>query len=493
MNFLGKVYSKEMYKKSHSIKFNAVMNFVLSASSVLFPLITFPYISRVLLVEANGRQAFAYSVIQYFVMFASLGVPTYGIRACAQVRDDRKKLSRTFQELFIINIVTTVLTYLVFAWSLFVVQKFQEERTLLLINSFAIILNSIGVNWLYQALEEYSYITIRNIAFKFVALILMFSFVHNPSDLNTYAVIVVIGTFGSNILNFVRLFKTIDCKVLVPYSFKKHFKPIFIFFATSAATSVYYSLSTSMLGFMSNSTQVGLFDASSKIKNILILVVSALGNVLLPRMSLYVQEGKIGEYRRLIVKAFDYVLCVSLAIIGFGVIYSREIVSFLCGEAYSEASKSLVVLLPALIFIGLSQTTGMQMLVPNGKESVVLVSTVLGAVVDLVANVLLLNPLGAFGAAIGVSIAEFVVMIYQMIVLRTEMGFLIKKISILPICASCVVTILVTLVVHTFVVTNTFLSLLVGGTVFCGVYLGCLLLLRVSIAQDMLSFIFKQK
>ena len=141
--------------KTKSVKFNFIMNMILTASSFIFPLITFPYVSRVLLVEGNGYVSFATSVLTYFTMFASLGIPSYGIRACAQVRDDKKELSKVTQELLIINIATTLLVSIVFVVTLFTVPQFKEQQTLLWINGATLILNAIGVNWLYSALEQY--------------------------------------------------------------------------------------------------------------------------------------------------------------------------------------------------------------------------------------------------------------------------------------------------------------------------------------------------
>lgn len=185
--------------KIRSVQFNFIMNAILTVSSFIFPLITFPYISRTLLVDGSGKVNFATSVISYFTMFASLGIPTYGIRACARVRDDREKLTKTTQELIIINLFTSAITYVVFFILLFTVDRFYQDKTLLTITSVSIILNTLGVTWLYSALEQYSYITIRNIVCKLISIVLMFIFVHDPSDYVIYGVIAVLASGGSNL------------------------------------------------------------------------------------------------------------------------------------------------------------------------------------------------------------------------------------------------------------------------------------------------------
>ena len=191
--------------KIHSVKYNFIMNAILTVAGIIFPLITFPYISRVLLVEGSGKVAFATSVVTYFTMFASLGIPTYGVRACAIVRDNKEKLSKTVQELLIISGGTTLLTYIVFGISLFVIPEFAQERTLLLIVGLGIGLNTIGVQWLYNALEQYSYITTCSILFKVIGMILMFLLVKESSDYQIYGGVYVIASFGSYVLNFICL------------------------------------------------------------------------------------------------------------------------------------------------------------------------------------------------------------------------------------------------------------------------------------------------
>lgn len=157
-------------KKNKSIKLNFIMNVILTMSSFIFPLITFPYVSRILLPEGTGKVSFATSLISYFSMFAQLGIPTYGIRACAKVRDDKEELTRTTQELVIINFVMSVISYTALAVALMLVPRLREERALYIIVSLTIAFNVIGMEWMYKALEQYTYITIRSIIFKFVAL-----------------------------------------------------------------------------------------------------------------------------------------------------------------------------------------------------------------------------------------------------------------------------------------------------------------------------------
>ena len=297
-----------------SVKFNFIMNFLLTASSIIFPLITFPYVSRVLQAAGNGKVAFATAVLTYFTMFASLGIPTYGIRVCAQVRDDREKLSRTVQELLIINTVTMVIVYAVFAVMVFLVPEFAKEKELLFINSITMVLNVFGVSWLYSALEQYAYITACSLTFKVISIVMMFAWVKNPGDYIIYGAITVFASAGSYVLNFINLHKYVTLKKKGPYNFKRHLKPIGIFFAMSAATSVYTNLDVVMIQFIKDETEVGYYNAAVKVKTILVSLITSLGTVLLPRLSFYVKQKEQDAFRKTIVKAFNFVLILASSV-----------------------------------------------------------------------------------------------------------------------------------------------------------------------------------
>ena len=224
--------------KNKSVKLNFIMNAILTMSQFVFPLITFPYISRVLQPAGTGMVSFATSVVAYFCIFSQLGIPTYGIRACAKVRDDKETLSRTVQELFLINLIMCIFTYIAFFIALFTVPKFSQNKPLFLIISLTILFNAIGVEWLYKALEQYTYITIRSIIFKFVALIFMFLLVKQSNDTVVYGALSILAASASNIFNFFHVHKYIQLKPIGNYKFRRHLKAILIFFAMSCATTI---------------------------------------------------------------------------------------------------------------------------------------------------------------------------------------------------------------------------------------------------------------
>lgn len=416
--------------KIRSVKFNAIMNTILTLSSFVFPLITFPYVSRILQPEGTGAVSFATSIVTYFTMVASLGVPTYGIRACSKVRDNKEELSRTVQEILILNLALTVFVYIGFFWAVFHVDKMHDEVTLYGIMSLTIILNVIGVEWLYKGLEQYSYITVRSIAFKFLSLFLMFLMVHEKSDYVVYGAITVVASTGSNIFNLINLRKHIYLYPVRHYNFKRHLKPIVVFFAMSVATTIYTNLDNVMLGFMTNQTQVGYYDAAVKIKNILVSFVTSLGPVLLPRATYYIEHGQVEEFKRIIKKAYHFVWILGVPVMIYFIIMAKESIFLLSGKTYEGSILPMQIIMPTVVLVGLSNVLGIQILLPLGKEHLVFISEVAGAVVDVIINAMLIPKWGAAGAAFGTVMAELVVLMVQMWVLRNSGYKLLRNVQI---------------------------------------------------------------
>ncbi len=478
--------------KTRSVKFNFIMNMILTVSSFIFPLITFPYVSRVLLVEGNGYVSFSTSILTYFTLFASLGIPSYGIRACAQVRDDRQKLTKITQELLILNIVTTLLVTAVFVITLYTVPQFKEQQTLLWINGCTLILNAIGVNWLYSALEQYSYITIRALAFKVISIILMFIFVRQQSDYIIYGAILVFAAGGSNILNFINMRKFVDMRLVGCYNFKQHLKPIFVFFAATAASSVYTNLDTVMLGFIHSVSEVGLYSAAIKLQTILVTAVTSLGTVLLPRLSYYIVNKMEDAFRVIIVKSFNFVLIFAVPLCAYCMLFAKDAILLLSGEAFLGAVIPMQILMPTLVLIGLSNITGIQILVPESKENLLLVSIVTGAVINLVFNAIWIPYWGAIGAAISTVIAEVLVLLVQIWFLRKRLKPIWSKISFRHLLLSVVPALGVGFAIYYLVDLQPIFRLLISSVAFFSIYLIALLIQKEPFLFSVLMAVKKK-
>lgn len=473
--------------KIHSVKYNFIMNAILTVAGIIFPLITFPYISRVLLVEGSGKVAFATSVVTYFTMFASLGIPTYGVRACAIVRDNKEKLSKTVQELLIISGGTTLLTYIVFGISLFVIPEFAQERTLLLIVGLGIGLNTIGVQWLYNALEQYSYITTCSILFKVIGMILMFLLLKESSDYQIYGGVYVIASFGSYVLNFICLRKFVTFQKTGTYQFKQHLKHIMVFFAMSAGASIYLNLDVVMLRFLQSNEAVGYYNAGIKVKTVLVTCVTSLGTVLLPRLSYYIETADKKAFQLMVGKAFRFVFVAASAVTVYFSIFARESILLLSGEAFLPAVGPMMILMPTVLLIGLSNVTGIQILTPNGREREVMYSIWGGAILDFVLNLIVIPKFSANGAALSTLLAEGMVLLLQCWFLRDVLWSYIRQVQCWKIVIALAVASVMTIPVKIWIDSGVFVTLLVSAIVFFGGYAVVLLLLKEPFVSEILN------
>ena len=412
-----------------SLKVNFIMNTILTMSAFIFPLISFPYVSRILLPEGTGKVSFATSLISYFVMFAQLGIPTYGVRACAKVRDDKRLLSKTAHELLTINLVMTAISYAALAVALIFVPRLREDRLLYIVVSATVFFTSIGMEWLYKALEQYTDIAVRSIIFKAVALVAMFVLVHEKEDYVIYGGISILASSASYVMNFFHARKYIYMRPMGRLDLRPHLKAVMVFFAMSCASTIYTHLDTVMLGFMDTDTTVGYYNAAVRIKNILVSIVTSLGTVLLPRAAYYVEHKLWDEFRDISRKAMNFTLAAATPMMLYFILFAQDGIFLLSGEEYAGSILPMQLAMPTLLFIGMSNIFGIQILVPMGKETWVLGSIICGAVVDTVLNVTLIPPFGAAGAAAANMIAEFTVMLVQIVMLRKEVLPSLRKIQ----------------------------------------------------------------
>ena len=465
--------------KQPAIKLNLLMNMILTMSSFIFPLITFPYVSRILLAEGNGKVQMAASFVAYFSLLAQLGIPTHGIRACAAARDNKLELTRAVHELIVIQSVTVLLSYALFTVCLAYIPKLQNEKTLYLITSARIFFGAVGMEWLFKALERYSYITIRSLVFKVISLVAMFLLVHSKEDYVIYGGISVMAAVGSNIMNLSQIPKYVYLKPVGNYNFKKHLKPIFVLFAYVCATTIYTNLDSVMLGFMTTDTDVGYYSVAIKIKDVLVSVVTALGVVLLPRVSYYYEQGRLDEFWNMAAKALRVVLLISIPLAVYFMIYADNSIYFLSGDGYAGSILPMIVIMPTLICIGVTSVTGVQVLIPTKRENIVLYASIVGAVVDCILNVLLIPSLRATGAAIGTLAAEAVVLVIHLWVLWKDVHGMMKIKEIGKILGATIISGLASAWVM-FIGASDFVTLALSASLFFCVYAVLLHIFRES-------------
>ena len=391
--------------KQKSIKTNMIMSVINTSANFIFPLITYSYVARILHTSGTGKVAFVQSILTYFSYLAALGISGYGIRECAKVRNDKNKLSKLTQELLAINIISTIVSYFFLIIVIITIPKMQAYKALFEVMSWSIILQTLGMEWLYTALEEYTYITIRSLIFKTISVILTFGLVKDVNDYVIYGGITIFTTSASNILNFINIRKYIDLKKYENYNLKKHIRPIMTFFMSAIIITVYSQFDTVMIGFMCGDSDVGIYNAALKIKTIIISVSSGLTAVLIPRMSVYYQENYM-KFTKLLEKSFKVSLVVLLPLVSFVFINAKDVLEFLCGLEYLSATSTLRILLICVLALMLTNLFGNQILIPKGDEKRYTKSVFIGLWINLILNSILIPKYSSLGAAIATMVTE---------------------------------------------------------------------------------------
>lgn len=398
-----------------SLKTNVVLNFVNTLTGIVFPVITFPYAARVLLPEGIGTFNFLQSIVTYIVLLTSLGIPMYAVREVARYRDDIQRRNKVSVEIILLSTWLSIGGYVII-WALGeFVPQIHSQLALFYVLSLTIFFTNIGVNWFYQAVEDFKYITVRALCFRVLAAVSLFLFVKSADDLIIYAFVVVGSTVGNNFINFIHLRKYIPWSQIDWHSLSVwcHLKPSLRIFVFNLVTSIYLNLNTVMLGFMQGDTAVGLYTAGNKLSHIILNVVASLGVVMLPRCSNLIETGKWGEFAAITRKSYRFVWAVSLpSVIGL-MLLAQPVISIFCGKDFVDATIVLYWTAPVILFIGLSNVIGLQVLYPLGKENLVIWSVIGGALFNLVANLVLIPLWSYVGAAIATFIAEFVIFLIQ--------------------------------------------------------------------------------
>lgn len=425
--------------KIRSVKFNVIMNMILTSSSFIFPLVTVPYVSRVLGPSGTGIVAWIQTLINYFALVSVLGITTYGVRACAQVRDNREELSATVQELAIILMVSTAIAYAIYMVSIFFIPKTKENIALALIFGLGIWLSSCGFSWFYQAIEQYGYITVRNLIFKLISITLMFIFVRSTQDCLWYGIVTVIGSYGSNIFNVIRLKKFVRFDLHRKLNIKRHFKPMVSFTISSISSGMYAQIDMLLAGFWVSNAMLGLYQMVVKIKGICYSAVNSVGGVMLPRISYYEAQGGHEGTKRLLGKNINFIVIISLFLILFLTVCAQPIILILGGREYIGATLSLMLISPVLLFSSIN-TTLSQYLVAAHREKEFAFVNFLGLISGIIFCSILIPPMGINGAAIGVGLCELTALIIRCVLLRDFLKELRGETDILKIIVASAIT-----------------------------------------------------
>lgn len=470
-----------------SVKFNVVMNIILTASGFLFPLITVPYVSRVLGPANNGIVSWAFTFVSYFTLVAMLGFNMYGTRECAKVRDDREQLSTLVQELPIILMCSALIVYIAYIVFVLCLPQTRAQMPLMFIASVMIWLSAFGAEWFYRSIEQYEYITFRNIAFKLIALILMFIFVRHTNDYLVYAVINIIGSAGSNVLNILRIRTFVTFSRSYKMNFRRHFKGMLAFSISGITAGMYSQIDMLLLGFFSSNFAMGLYQLVFKIRNLCTSAGSAVTTVMLPRLSYYESTG--GNHDKttdLMAKNLNFLLMLGLSIITALVICAEPLISILGGSDYLGATPALRISAPIVLISSISAMLSQYMIAAN-HEKMLTITNVVGLVLAIILECALIPFMGISGAALGLVITEVAVYAMRAYTLRDYMRQVHKHTDYGRIVIAWTVATAATggifWLVHDF---NPFLSTAVAAAVFVTVFGLLLMLFRETFIMSMM-------
>ena len=471
-----------------SIRKNMIMRILLTASDFLFPLITYSYAARVLGAGGTGKVAFAQSIMQYFLYLAMLGIPAYGRRECAKVRGDKANLSHIVQELLIMNLVSAAAAYSALAAAILAAPKLFAYKDLLIVLSPSIFVNAIGLEWLYQALEEYAYITVRTIIFKVISVVLTFRFIRSSDDYILYGFAAIFASLASCVCNFIYARKFISLKKKGRYNFKKHLKPVFTLFAATAVITIYTNFDISMIGFIRSEREAGLYSAALKIKAAVLAVSTTVTSVLIPRMAYNFRRENTRELNKLAVTSLRVSMVLALPLAAFAFIFSEDVLRLVCGNEFLSAAGTLRVLMVCVIPLILTDLFGNQLLISLGDEKTYSQSVAVGLFINVALNCFTIPTLGAAGAAAATLVTELWNVFWMGRGVREYAVMLWKEINylqyLIPLLAGSLAGLLTRNCIQEIPV---FGKLVLGAAAVFGIYYGMLLSAKEPILSGQAS------
>lgn len=426
---------------AQSVKVNYILNLINTGTQMLFPLITFPYVCRVIEADGIGQINFFQSIISYISLFTCLGIPMYAIREIARDRSDVVQMNRTAMEILLLHSMLTLVGYAIVAILCLTVPQIQVNIPLFLILSLTIFFTAIGCEWFYQGIEDFKYITIRGLIIKTVSVVLLFIFVKSKTDLLYYGCYTVFGVLGGNIFNFFRLRKYIHRENIIfsELHIKRHIKPVLKVFSFSVVTSIYLQLNTVLLGFLKNALAVGYFAAATKVMQMLLTMSACLGSVMMPRASHLIAENREDEFNRLIQKSYDFTLAIALPMT-IGLIFcAPSLITALCGVKFEHSILPSQIIAPIILMVAISNVFGIQVLFPKGKINVVTLCCGIGAVADLILNLCLIPFFSYIATSIAYLGAEVATTVSMYFIGRKYIPIIYFKKSHLTYALGCIV------------------------------------------------------
>lgn len=472
-----------------SIKKNYVYNLIYQVLVIIIPIITIPYVSRVLGARNIGIYGYTLSISAYFILIGSLGVALYGQREIAYVQSNKKAYSKKFWEISLLRMFTisiaTIIYYLVFVKTN---HTYGIYFKILLLEIFG---NAIDISWFFQGLEEFAKTVSRNLIVKIISLICIFVFVKTKNDLLIYFLIYVLSIIIGNLSLWLYMPKYIEKINFKSLNIFKHLKPTIALFIPQAAIQIYTILDRTMIGaIISEKAEVGFYTQGEKIIKLLLTIITAMGTVMLPRIANRFAEKDNKAIKAYIFKSFNLVFILAFPLM-FGIIsVSKSFVPLFFGPGYSKVVPIMMLLSPIIVLIGMSNVIGMQYLLPTKKQKEFTMSVICGAITNFIINMFLIKRYGAIGAAIATFIAEFIVTTIQLILVRKNFEFKnIMKIT-RPYLISSVIMFIICLIISNIIKSN-FYSIIFQVIIGASVYFLILLIMKDSFLLETKNTLLK--
>lgn len=402
-----------------------VKNFLYNATYQIFvllvPLVTIPYISRVLGSEGVGINAYTNSIISYFVLISGMGINLYGNRKIAYVRDDKEKLSKTFWEIQVVHFFFSLCSLIFFLLILTKSSLFNRYALYYKCQAILIVADVFDITWFFMGIEDFKKTVLRNISIKVISVSLIFVLIKGPRDLTSYILLLSLSMLFSNLILWIGLKRIINFPGFSSLKIKNHIFPILTLFLPQVSLQIYFVLNKTLIGYFTNVQNVAYYENSDKLVKIVLAIVTATGTVMLPRMANYFINKNFVAMKKLISTSFDFVSSISFPL-SFGL---AAISPTFCLVFFGNQFKILEVLVPELsiiiIFMGWSGVIGTQYLIPTNQNKKYTISVSIGAVVSLLSNIVLINVMGIYGAILATILCEISVLLTQLWLVRKEL------------------------------------------------------------------------
>ena len=382
-----------------SIKKNFAYKSVLTLSTYLINFITFPYVARVLGVERIGLVNFVDNTVNYFLLFATMGVGLLGVREIAAVKEDKKRRDQVYSSVLALNLLFTLVSLGIYLLCISTIPKLCQYDELFYIGTAKILFTVFLVEWFFTGVENFRYITLRSILIKVLYIISVFLFVRDTSDYRLYFILTVGVVVLNALINqlYIRKFVRVRWNNIQLFKYLKQNVTLGIY---TLMTSMYLTFNVMYLGLVSNNTEVGYYTTAFKLYSVILGFFTAFTNVMLPRMSSLLANGEKDRFQELVNRSFSVMSTCCIPLILCSMIMAPQIVYILSGPGYEGAILPMRIIMPAAFAVGVAQVLAIQVLMPMKKDKVLLIASIIGAVVSLLINLLVVPSVKSVGSAV---------------------------------------------------------------------------------------------